>query len=70
MADLERPERPKASHTLRLVGIIAVVVVGFFVVVPALGWAKALVPLVLYVVIAVVSYQVGKVVGRHDDDLK
>ena len=70
MADLNRPERPKASHTLRLVGIIAVVVVGWLVLLPALSLTKSLIPLVLYVVIAVVSYQVGKVVGRHDDDLK
>jgi hypothetical protein len=68
MADLERPERPKASHTLRLVGIIAVVVVGWLVLLPALSFAKSLIPLVLYVVIAVVSYQVGKVVGRHGDE--
>jgi hypothetical protein len=69
MADLNRPERPKASHTLRLVGIIAVIVVGWLVLLPALSLTKSLIPLVLYVVIAVVSYQVGKVVGRHGDDL-
>jgi len=64
MSDIERPS---TGGGLKVVAIVAIVIVGWLVLLPVLSLARSLIPLALYVIIAVVAFQVGKVVGRKDD---
>ena len=61
-------ERPSTGGGFKVLAIIAIVIVGWLVLLPVLSLARSLIPLALYVIIAVVAYQVGKVVGRRDED--
>jgi hypothetical protein len=65
MSDIERPS---TGMGLKVVAIVAIVIVGWLVLLPVLSLARSLIPLALYVIIAVVAFQVGKVVGRKGDD--
>lgn len=64
MSDIERPS---TGGGLKVVAIVAIVIVGWLVLLPVLSLARSLIPLALYVIIAVVAFQVGKVVGRKDE---
>lgn len=59
-----RPERPRTSWGMRLLGIAVVIIVACVLLFPVLSIASSLLALALYVIIAFVAYQVGKVVGR------
>jgi hypothetical protein len=52
------------SWGLRLVAIAVVIVVAWIVLGPVLSLARSVLALALYVVVAVVAYQVGKFAGR------
>jgi uncharacterized protein YacL len=64
----EEVERPRASWSMRLVGLAVVIVVAWVVIFPLLNIAASLLALALYVIIAFVAYQVGKAVGRASSD--
>ena len=59
----------RPSLSMRLVGIAAVVVVAWVLLWPVLSIVRSIVAFALYIVVAVVAYQVGKLVGRttHDE---
>jgi uncharacterized protein YacL len=57
-------ERPGTPWSVKLVGLAVVIIVAWVILFPLLNIAASLLALALYVVIAVVAYQVGKAVGR------
>jgi len=59
-----RPERPRTSWGMRLLGLAVVIIVAWLLLFPVLSIASSLFALTLYVIIAFVAYQVGKAVGR------
>jgi hypothetical protein len=59
-----RPERPRTSWGMRLLGLAVVIIVAWVLLFPVLSIASSLFALALYVIIAFVAYQVGKAVGR------
>jgi len=61
-------DRPRASWSARIIGIAAVIVVAWVLLWPVLSIARSLVALALYVIIAVIAYQVGKAIGRASRD--
>jgi type IV secretory pathway VirB2 component (pilin) len=64
MSDIERPS---TGGAIKVIAIVAIVIVGWLVLLPVLSLARSLIPLALYVIIAVVAFQVGKVAGRKQD---
>jgi hypothetical protein len=61
-------ERPRAPWSIKLVALAVVIVVAWVVLFPLLNIAASLLALALYVVIALVAYQIGKTVGRATSD--
>ena len=58
----------RTTFSLRLIGIAAVVVAAWVLLWPVLSVIRSMVAFALYVVVAVVAYQIGKVVGRASRD--
>ena len=58
----------RSSFSLRLAGIAAVIVVAWVLLWPVLSVVRSIVAFALYVVVALVAYQIGKVVGRASRD--
>lgn len=64
MSDLEKPSMP---GSMKVVVIAVLVVVAWLVLLPVLSVARSLLSLALYVVVAIVAYQLGKLAGRRGD---
>ena len=64
MSDLEKPSMP---GSMKVVVIAVLVVVAWLVLLPVLSVARSLLSLALYVVVAIVAYQLGKLAGRRAD---
>lgn len=64
MSDLEKPRMPAS---MKVVVIAVLVVVAWLVLLPVLSVARSLLSLALYVVVAIVAYQLGKLAGRRGD---
>lgn len=64
MSDLEKPSMPAS---MKVVVIAVLVVVAWLVLLPVLSVARSLLSLALYVVVAIVAYQLGKLAGRRGD---
>ena len=64
MSDLEKPSMP---GSMKVVIIAVLVVVAWLVLLPVLSVARSLLSLALYVVVAIVAYQLGKLAGRRGD---
>jgi hypothetical protein len=64
VSDLEKPSMPTSMKVV-VVGVI--VVVAWLVLLPVLSLARSLLSLALYVIVALVAFQLGKVSGRRGD---
>lgn len=53
--------------SMKVVVIAVLVVVAWLVLLPVLSVARSLLSLALYVVVAIVAYQLGKLAGRRGD---
>jgi hypothetical protein len=65
MADLERP---KAPTSVRIAGIVVLVIAAWLLFGSALSVASAAIALFGYLVVAVIAFYVGHFVGRHSRD--
>lgn len=54
--------------SMKVVVIVVLIAVAWLVLLPVLSVARSLVSLALYVVVAIVAYQLGKIAGRRGDD--
>lgn len=59
---------PRSSWSWRLAGVAAVIVAAWVLLWPVLSVVRSLVAFALYIVVAVVAYHVGKLVGRASRD--
>jgi hypothetical protein len=58
-------QRPRAPWSLRVVGVVILVLLAWLLFGSALSVMRAVVALAGYVVVAFVAYVIGKWVGRH-----
>jgi hypothetical protein len=65
VTELEKPSMPTS---MKVVVIVVLIAVAWLVLLPVLSVARSLVSLALYVVVAIVAYQLGKIAGRRGDD--
>ena len=61
----QQQRRPRAPLSVRLLGIVALALLGWLLLGSAISAGRAVIAIAGYVVVAVVAYTVGKWVGRH-----
>jgi hypothetical protein len=62
VTELEKPSMPTS---MKVVVIVVLIAVAWLVLLPVLSVARSLLSLALYVVVAIVAYQLGKIAGRR-----
>jgi hypothetical protein len=65
VTELEKPSMPTS---MKVVVIVVLIGVAWLVLLPVLSVARSLLSLALYVVVAIVAYQLGKIAGRRGDE--
>jgi hypothetical protein len=64
VTELEKPSMPTS---MKVVVIVVLIAVAWLVLLPVLSVARSLLSLALYIVVAIVAYQLGKIAGRRGD---